>query len=637
MKNEVYTGTVLVDMLNVYMGPGQSYEMIPDVTLKKGDEITFDDFVIIGKRFWFHHELGWSLGIYGSSKYIEYNSVSSPTTFAAKKRNTGGKKSNRSTKTKVKTSVATSKTYNNIFDTLITENTNNGQTLKRSMKLFGLPYQFIAATDPRVDKVSKTIGRSFINNIILPAPIVTIIPGKPRYLPASKDKVSWTHAMVAAGNGSLAELQQLVGNKKNKELRFYDFQSDYTSYMKYVNILCRTAASYLEITETVDGKKGGESYVSYDWRNYRWDANSYSGAASRSMTALAKTGKAARDTIVGKIKSFGAAASDAIDDVIGSSKKKRKSSTPKLSLNTSSSDEEEESIAEALLQTTNYIQFYCDPDFGLSESASNTTATSKLEGLMESGSDTMKELAFMVNSGGADMTGLTDLTTDMTNAIADTLTTGSGSIRGVLGRVVSLSDNILKGENLIIPEIYQSSARDNSFSIKVHLKTPYGNRYSYFKEILVPMFHLLALALPKQTTANTYGSPFLVKVCCDGLFTCNLGIVTGCTIEKNISPENWSNDGFPTEVDVTLQVQDLYNDLSMTPQNEPLMFLNNSSLLEYIATNCGISLIKPQIKTKLTSIVDTVVNSFEDIPDNVVSLADDALQHILEGWAGLKL
>lgn len=636
MSNTIYTGKVLVEMLNVYMGPGTTYELIQDVTLKKGDEIIFSEFEIVGKRFWFHHEYGWSLGVYGSDKYIEYKSLPTPELYTAQK-NTGKKKNSSTKNTKVQTKVATSKTYNSIFETLITDDTNNGQALKRSMKLFGLPYQFIAATDPRVDKVSKTIGRSFINNIILPAPIVTIIPGKPRYLPSTKDKVSWTHAMIAAGNGSLAELQQLVGDSNNKELRFYDFQSDYTSYMKYVNILCRTAAAYLEITETVDGKKDGESYVRYDWRNYRWDADSYAGAASRSITALAKTGKAARDTIVGKIKSFGAAAADVIDEVIGSSEKDKKSSTPKLSLNTSDSDEEEQSIAEALLQTTNYIQFYCDPDFGLNESATNTTATSQLEGVLSSGSDKMKELAFMVNSGGADMSGLSDLSTDLTNALSDTLTSGGGTVGGVLGRILSVSDNILKGENLIIPEIYQASGRDNSFSIKVHLKTPYGNRYSYFMEILVPMFHLLALALPKQTTSNTYGSPFLVKVCCDGMFTCNLGIVTSISIEKNISPENWSNDGFPTEVDVTLQIQDLYNDLSMTPQNEPLMFLNNSSLLEYIATNCGISLIKPQLKTKLNNIVDTVVNSFSDIPDNVVSLADDALQNLLEGWAGLTL
>ena len=39
--------------------------------------------------------------------------------------------------------------------------------IKKSMRLFGLPYQFTDAVDPRLSNVSSSIGNKFLQNFII--------------------------------------------------------------------------------------------------------------------------------------------------------------------------------------------------------------------------------------------------------------------------------------------------------------------------------------------------------------------------------------------------------------------------------------------------------------------------------------
>src|SRR5699024_1253765 len=69
---------------------------------------------------------------------------------------------------------------------------------------------------------------------------------------------------------------------------------------------------------------------------------------------------------------------------------------------TSNATEEEEKLTDSILQSSNFIQFYIDPDTGTSESGNNSTSESKIKGMLDSGSDMLKEIAFITNSGGVD-------------------------------------------------------------------------------------------------------------------------------------------------------------------------------------------------------------------------------------------
>lgn len=67
------------------------------------------------------------------------------------------------------------------------------------MRLFGIPYQFTSAVDPRIKGVSSMVGNKYMENIITEAPICTFIPGEPKYLPSENNvdsKVNTTAALL---------------------------------------------------------------------------------------------------------------------------------------------------------------------------------------------------------------------------------------------------------------------------------------------------------------------------------------------------------------------------------------------------------------------------------------------------------
>lgn len=502
------------------------------------------------------------------------------------------------------------------------------QLVKRNMRLFGIPYQFSDAVDPRLDGVNDTIGKNFLENIVIEGPLVTIIPGEPDYLPAdsTKDqKISTTATLLKNASDGFSTLTSAMNNTKTEDLRLYDFKRAYVDYMSYVNILCRTGAVFLDIDETIDGV----SLDHYDWINYRQDSSSYQSVTDKLATniknsaAQASASASKTTTVGGRIASIGSNISSIFKATANLAKG--------LLFESSGGDTD----ADEVLSTYNFVQFYVDPESGVNETMSNSTGESSLKSMIDTGSNYLKDLAFMLNSGGVGTEAYNAFVDQavsgldgVTNAIA-----GNGNIGGVLSRIINLGGNVLKGENVIIPDIYQNSEYNKQFSITVHLKSPYGTKLGYYLNVFVPMMHLLALALPREKTANSFGSPFLVKATMDGSFTCNLGIVDSISIQK--MSESYSIDGLPNEVDVTLSITDLYSDLTITPQTSPVMFVNNSSLVEFLAVNCGLSLTSPNIHKKTEMIINSLTNAIQEIPDTAANKVKNAIDDKVSEFTSL--
>lgn len=511
---------------------------------------------------------------------------------------------------------------------------NNSDMLKYNMRLFGVPHQFTQYCDYRTYSVSgkskdALIGRKFIDNIFLEAPVVTIVPGKPLYLPAAKNKKGVSHALLTAANNNVAELfAALDGENLNEKLRYYDFQQDYYKYMEYVNILCAVGAAFLDL-ENYRLPFAEKGFTKYKWQNYRWNDDGYKNAAAN---AVANVGNVATG-MVETLKTMGEGVLNAIDNFSG------KNSSNDTIVDAFEDNQEDSSFLEALesvLTNCNFVQFYIDPKSGFSESGDNQTSASKIEGMLESGQDLIKEIAFLANSGGIDAEALQGSMDKGLDELNSRLTSNSGgAISGIMNRLLSTSSNIIKGDNMIFPEIYQNSTYSKSYNIVVDLKALYGNRLSYYLNVLVPLFHLLGLAIPKQTTANTYGSPFLVKAYYPGTFSCNLGIVQSIQIDKNPDGDSWSVDGFPTEIKVTLSIKDLYSDLTLTPTGDIILFLANSSLVEYIATNCGVNLVTPQLINRVKLISSVASAAFSSIPGNVENAIFGGLENLIMSMTGV--
>ena len=508
--------------------------------------------------------------------------------------------------------------------------------LNYNMRLFGVPHQFTEYCDYRTYSVSgrpksTLIGRKFIENIFLEAPVVSIIPGKPIYLPASKNKKGMSHALLSAANNNVSSLLSLIDEEKlNEKLRYYDFQQDYFSYMEYVNVLCASAASFLDLGGyTLPTPDGAKSLVGYQWQNYRWNTNE--GYTMAAKNAIGSIGAQAQN-MVRVLSTYGEPALDEIEEQ-GSSE--GLNSLKDMFEQHSAGDEGLLDALETVLTSSNFVQFYVDPKANASESGTNQATESAIEGMLRTSEEYAKEIAFLANSGGINASELQALVDGGMDELTSKLTSGNGAISGILQRILSTGSSVIKGEKMIFPRIYQRSEFDKTRSVTIDLRTPYGNRLSYFLNVLVPLFHLIALAIPKQGTANTYSSPFLLRAYFPGMWSVNLGIIQSIQIERDPDNDSFSVDGYPSAIRVTLNIEDLYSDLNITNTKDVILFLANSSLIEYIATTCGVNMITPQLSTRAKVLSSAAKSVFENFPGTVENAVFGGLENLIMSLTGV--
>lgn len=123
------------------------------------------------------------------------------------------------------------------------------------------------------------------------------------------------------------------------------------------------------------------------------------------------------------------------------------------------------------------------------------------------------------------------------------------------------------------------------------LISPSGDKLSVFLNILVPIYHILALTLPRQSIGQTYFSPFLVRAWCKGLFNVDMGIITDLSINKGAEGE-WTIDGIPTVAELSFTIKDLYDGMFMskTESIADTSVMTNITELDYIANSCGVNI-----------------------------------------------
>lgn len=520
--------------------------------------------------------------------------------------------------------------------------------LKYTMKLFGIPHQFTPYCDyrtydmPLEDGETKKepheyVGRKFVENIMLEAPVVTIVPGGPTYLPGAKNKRGLSTALIQAANGNVSALTDNLSDSDlndTDKIRYFDFKQDYFGYMKYVNIMCAMCANLLELGDKEVKWAGGSgrTFTTYTWYDYRWNSDAYHSGSKDALGSLASSLSRKTRTLwnstIELIKAGGAYMANLItgndtssaEDSYNSAASDSKSAL--VQLMTAPDDVFTAENIESILASTNYVQFYVENTAGVSESADNRTSPSKIAGIFDSGQELLKEAAFIGNTSGIDTKELATQLSGGVEKMNEMLFSGDGTGSGVLNRLLSNVNNVVKGQNIIFPEIYQSSDFRKQYSIAIDLRTPYGTIMGYYLNIVVPLCHLLCLALPRQETANTYGSPFLIRAYYPGVFTCNLGIVESLTIDKGATGDGWTVDGFPTHVKVTLNIIDLYSDLNISKakDGDVTLFLANSSLIEYMATTCGLNLAVPQIATRISSYTTVIQRAFSlDVAKDSIS------------------
>jgi hypothetical protein len=244
--------------------------------------------------------------------------------------------------------------------------------------------------------------------------------------------------------------------------------------------------------------------------------------------------------------------------------------------------------------------------------------------MIQTGSQAMKEAQFMLQTGG--MSDGDNWITNSQSAWQDAVSKFGSD--GILKRMGDMATTVISGANVVFPEIWGNSAYNKSYNITINLTSPYGDRRSSYLNVIVPLMHLMALALPRQTSANSFTTPFIVKVSSKGWFSCEMGMIDNISIEKVVG--SYNVDGLPTEVKVNISIKDLYSTLMMTNNAEPMMFFENKGLMNWLAVTCGMDITKPHFEEQWEAMLMTLFNSIVDIPGDIANSILEGLKNAVD-------
>jgi hypothetical protein len=258
------------------------------------------------------------------------------------------------------------------------------------------------------------------------------------------------------------------------------------------------------------------------------------------------------------------------------------------------------------------VTFFIDSSSNMSESASNDTMESKLNGMTQTVSDVAREAGFLFGP----LTGNTNtfksaLAANAEEQIKNMADTYMNDSAPMVDRLRSHVDTLLMGANLVFPEIWRDSNFTRSYNVTIRLQSPYGDVESIYLNIFVPFFHIMALCFPRQVPtsgAHGYLNPFIIRAYCRSLFNCNLGIIDSLSFTK--APNNeWTVDGLPTEIEVSFSIKDLYTVLTLYGGDRESVFFSNTSLIDFIGNMCGVNTYKKDLTRSIESYIAFKTNN----------------------------
>ena len=490
---------------------------------------------------------------------------------------------------------------------------------KNINSIYGAPTQFLPLTDPRINIVQGNnensidinditgIGRIYGEKILTQMPFLYIIPGVPEFMAGfSKEQRKSILASMIDNIENNAQIEDLVNNSGG---RYYNIRFARADYVNYLNAMLHAAVALLQIDkETINGTE----LAVYDWSTplNRYAVSITNNPDGNFFTNIAEAGAQFIEKITSGIIS---GASSIINGTLDSFKY----------LFTGEKTEAMESNIDVINEngSESSLAFFADCGNQTDDSFSNSTTQSQLLSQLNSLSDLGREISFI--TGIADANGTMVLnklldgglyTLDKATDFANTAI-GRGNL---ISNIISKARTILSGGRMLFPEIWADSSFSRSYSFRMKLISPSGDKLSVFLNILVPIYHLLALVLPRQSkgTPEGYYSPFLVKAACKSLLNIDMGIITDLNLTKGGEAE-WTVDGLPTVAEISFTIKDLYEGLSMTELGGPIDgILSNASEIDYIANSCGVNIYEQYLRKNIELFKILYLSQFSSI-DNL--------------------
>ena len=190
----------------------------------------------------------------------------------------------------------------------------------------------------------------------------------------------------------------------------------------------------------------------------------------------------------------------------------------------------------------------------VSESFSNDTGEIQSGSMLKAAANGMRDMKFSLAGGNMGM-GF-DLGS-VIGAVKDFAIGGLNSITFGLGNVIS---TLLGDQYIDMPKIWtDSSVSLPGAQFNIKLRTPYGNVFSRYQNLYIPLSMLLAGTLPLSTGPASYTSPFLCSMHCQGVNNIKLGMITSLQITRGTTNLPYTRSSRPLGIDVSFTVTDFSN------------------------------------------------------------------------------
>ena len=278
-----------------------------------------------------------------------------------------------------------------------------------------------------------------------------------------------------------------------------------------------------------------------------------------------------------------------------------------------------------------YVSFRVENTGDASESFSNQVGESEISSKINSISGSARSTRFSAADGNVADGGIVgDAVKGVLKSAAD-LAMGAANSLGIDG-IAALGGNAFTD----IPKMWlQSTTNMPRMSYRIRLSSPYGNRYSKFVNIWLPLSMLLAGALPLSAGPHAYASPFLCQLFDRGRAQTRLGMIESIQVTRGMNNLAFNKIGEPMSVEVSFTVVELSNILHMpiaksfnpiTDASISAIFDNESLYHDYIATLTSLSLaeqiyVGERLKIGVTKYLKNL-DSWFSVPHAMNALGD---------------
>ena len=208
-------------------------------------------------------------------------------------------------------------------------------------------------------------------------------------------------------------------------------------------------------------------------------------------------------------------------------------------------------------------------------------------------------------------------------------------MQGLAGGIVSSVaadgiNTILNGGKIIFPQIWQDSSMDESYSINFKFRSPDCDSLSIYLNVLKPYCKLLALAMAQQDkdNINGYNTPFIVKAYSKGMFNVDLGGIASMNVTKGAECQ-WNDDGLQTQIDVSIDIQNLYSHLAMSDYSSVTNIVKNTAYMDFLCNMAGLNIAQMEMGRRIKMRLYFSNMKIKDIDNRIFGWFDNQISNVI--------